>query len=117
MQLRNQSKGVGAEEKAYEISLVEKSQEAFDRAQLEKLELDSKYESKTVVSDDIKTLSGWKDTPEGYGGATPKEVKSYSDKIGHQPKKAGAMDKKNRGGFDGKYNSSHAEKKITNRKT
>ena len=89
---------------------MEKSQEAFDRAQLEKLELGSKYESKTVASDDIKTLSGWKDTPEGYGGATPKEVKSYSDKIGHQPKKAGAMDQKNRGGFDGKYNSSHAEK-------
>ena len=66
---------------------MEKSQEAFDRAQLEKLELGSKYESKTVASDDIKTLSGWKDTPEGYGGATPKEVKSYSDKIGHQPKR------------------------------
>ncbi len=68
--------------------------------------------SKTVASDDIKTLSGWKEKPEGFTDVTPEQVKSYSNEIGHNPKRAGAMDQINNGGFEGKYNSSHAEKQL-----
>ena len=67
---------------------------------------------KTVSSNGDKTVSGWSDRPRGYADVTPEEVAEYSKKIGHELKAAGAQDQVHRGGFPGKYFSSHAEKKM-----
>ncbi|WDF54386.1 hypothetical protein [Mucilaginibacter sp. KACC 22063] len=106
----------GEDGKAYEEGNLEgkisESQTARDRAIDEYNQLGKNFESKTVATDGIKAVSGWKESPGGYTDVPPKKVKSYSDEIGHSPKKAGAMDQIKQGGFDGKYNSSHAEKKV-----
>lgn len=119
---KNQGKGEadptgGGDPEAYEdnTSLEDKineSQDARDRAVNEHQDLGKKYESKTVATDGIKAVSGWKKVPSGFTNVSPEQVKSYSDQIGHEPKKSGAMDQNDNGGFDGKYNSSHAEKKV-----
>jgi hypothetical protein len=67
-------------------------------------------QDKAVAADGQPTVSGWSPPPEGFAKATPEEVLAHSKKIGHTPKPAGGLDQTNRGGFSGKYNSSHAEK-------
>jgi hypothetical protein len=111
----------GIKGKAYEkgMSLPEKitkAQEAQQRAQTEFDNLGKKYKSKTVAADDIKTLSGWSEKPSGFTDVDPSSVKQHSDVIGHVPRKAGALDQVKDGGFDGKYNSSHAEKQLLTEK-
>ncbi|MBO9593090.1 MAG: hypothetical protein J7599_09275 [Niabella sp.] len=97
-------------------SLVQKANEAYERAKAEYEALGQQYTKKTVASDDIKTLSGWGEKPEGYADISPESVKDQADAIGHEPRKAGAMDQKHNGGFDGKYNCSHSEKQIWTQK-
>ncbi|MDN5288347.1 MAG: hypothetical protein JWR38_4621 [Mucilaginibacter sp.] len=106
-----------AEEEAFQADKpldekITESQQARDKALSEYDQLGTKYESKTVATDGIKTVSGWKASPEGFTDVSPEQVKDYSDQIGHTPQKAGAMDQVKDGGFEGKYNSSHAEKKV-----
>jgi len=108
----------GKDGKAYENpqptveELVQKANEAYDRAKGLYDALGKKYTKKTVASDDIKAISGWGEKPEGYTNTSPENVKNQADAIGHEPAKAGAMDQKHTGGFDGKYNCSHSEKQI-----
>lgn len=68
-------------------------------------------DEKTSASNGDQTLSGWKQPrPEGYGSATPEDVRALADKIGH-PLDTHIRDQLNRpDGFPGKYNASHAEK-------
>ena len=92
---------------------VRKSQEAQERASEDETNLPKGYKDKTVSSDDKKTVSGWKEAPPGYDKASPQEVATHSDKIGHRLKSAGAndqIDSPKEPGFPGKYNASHAEK-------
>ena len=94
--------------------MINESKSAFRRALNEKAKLQppSKYKNKAIASDSIKSVSGWTDT-DGFSKIKPSEVKKYSDEIGHTPKNGGASDYAGKDtGFDGKYNSSHAEKKI-----
>ncbi len=95
---------------------IDEANEAQSKSQIEYDALGNKYKKKTVAHDEIKTLSGWSDKPEGYTDVSPDKVKQYSGEICHEPSKAGAMDQKHNGGFDGKYNSSHAEKQLLTEK-
>ena len=116
-QLKKAIKGVfgkGAKETKTLIQKIEEAIKAQERAQAE-YEALGKW-NKTVAHDDIKTISGWSETPSGYTEVFPEKVKSYSETIGHDIKNAGALDQKRYGGFDGKYNSSHAEKKLLTEK-
>ena len=92
--------------------LVQKANEAYERAKALHEALGEKYTKKTVASDHIKAISGWAEKPEGYTNTSPESVKTHADHIGHEPTRAGAMDQKHTGGFDGKYNCSHSEKQI-----
>mgnify|MGYP000093434683 FL=1 len=66
---------------------------------------------KTVASDSIQAISGWT-IVDGYTTISPEEVSEYCSSIGHIPTPTGAADQVHRGGFAGKYNCSHSEKKI-----
>lgn len=68
-------------------------------------------EKKTVASDSIQAISGWT-IVDGYTTISPEEVSEYCSSIGHIPISAGAADQVHRGGFSGKFNCSHSEKKI-----
>src|SRR6185295_1455569 len=57
-------------------------------------------------------LSGWKDRPDGYEFASPREVKEYSDTIGHPARPHHARDHVNTSGFEGAAYYSHAEKQM-----
>ena len=98
-------------------SLTQKIDEAIQAQK----RAESEYEvlrqgNKTIAHDDIKTISGWSEKPNGYSDISPETVKNYSKEINHEMKSAGGLDQKNRGGFDGKYNSSHAEKQLLTEK-
>ncbi len=112
--LKSQKKGNGAHENPQPTieELVQKANEAYDRAKALYEALGEKYTKKTVASDEIKAVSGWGEKPEGYTNTSPESVKTHADNIGHEPTRAGAMDQKHSGGFDGKYNCSHSEKQI-----
>ena len=89
--------------------------EIFDESHYSEFEykvVEKQYGSKTVASDSIKTISGWKYIPEGYTKTSPEVVNKYSASINHTPKAAGGADQIKNGGFKGKYNSSHAEKQL-----
>ncbi len=68
------------------------------------------FKKKTSASNGDPTLSGWaQPRPDGFGSATPEDVRKLADEIEH-PLKPHPHDQLDRGGFDGKYNASHAEK-------
>ncbi|MGH9280305.1 MAG: hypothetical protein ACRD12_19670 [Acidimicrobiales bacterium] len=66
---------------------------------------------KAAASDSERTLSGWKQPrPPGFVDASPEEVRDLSTEIGHRLAPAGGRDRISGGGFEGKYQASHAEK-------
>lgn len=67
--------------------------------------------NKTVASDSIQAISGWT-VVDGYTTISPEKVSEYCSDIGHVPLPAGAADQVYCGGFPGKFNCSHSEKKI-----
>lgn len=68
-----------------------------------------KLKDKTVATDGkTQTISGWKKPPEGYTDVKPEKVIDRSKEIGHELRSGGAYDH----GTSGKYNASHAEKKV-----
>jgi hypothetical protein len=75
-----------------------------------------KFESKAVGSGggDL-SVSGWKEHPDGFVKVPPERIRDLSDQIGHdlRPAKPSFLDgKRYPGGWDGKFNASHAEKQL-----
>jgi hypothetical protein len=68
-------------------------------------------QNKTFASDSIVAVSGWSNN-EGFTQVSPKDVFDYCVSIEYIPSASGAFDQISRGGFKGKFNCSHAEKKI-----
>jgi hypothetical protein len=60
-----------------------------------------------------KTVSGWENKPQGSAEASPEQVAGHSEQIGHQLTPSGGLDQKQRGGFSGKHQASHAEKQAS----
>jgi hypothetical protein len=77
----------------------------------------SKFGDKTVgaAGDDL-SVSGWaKPKPDGYVDVPPERIRDLSDQIDHklEPAKPSFLDgKRYPGGWDGKFNASHAEKQL-----
>lgn len=89
---------------------------AYERAQRARDGLPplKKFDGKASASNGEPTLSGWaQPRPNGYGSATPEDVRALADEIGHplDPDTRGFRDQTSRpDGFPGKFNASHAEK-------
>jgi hypothetical protein len=71
------------------------------------------HKDKTVATDGGQYVSGWKKPPKGYDKVSPETVASHCKEIGHDLKRSGANDQVENGGFEGKYNASHAEKQSS----
>lgn len=71
--------------------------------------------NKTVASDSIVAVSGWTDW-DNFTKISPKEVLNYCLSIGYIPFSSGGLDHIRNNGFSGKFNCSHAEKKILSQK-
>ena len=60
-----------------------------------------------------RTLSGWtQPRPAGFSGASPQEVRTLANEIGHELPPNGGLDQVRRGGFPGQYKASHTEKQL-----
>lgn len=68
-------------------------------------------QNKTFASDSIVAVSGWS-INERFTQVSPEDVFDYCVSIEYSPSASGALDQRCRGGFKGKFNCSHAEKKI-----
>jgi hypothetical protein len=66
--------------------------------------------NKAIAVGKARTISGWTAIPEGYIKATPEQVAEHAKGIGHQLPPVPGKDQLPRGGFEGKFFASHAEK-------
>lgn len=79
------------------------------------LPMTNKWINKTVASDSIVVVSGWTDRG-NFTKISPEKVFNYCSSIGAVPFSSGGLDHIRNNGFIGKFNCSHAEKKILSHK-
>lgn len=92
---------------------IEVAKNAYKRAIAiqKKQSADKSMKNKAFASDTIVAVSGWS-IKEGFTQVSPEDVYDYCVSIEYIPSASGALDQIYRGGFKGKFNCSHAEKKI-----
>ena len=96
--------------------MIRRSQESHQRAQNTQnriSEENQRYESKTVSSDHVQTLSGWggktTNRPSEFQKPNVDTVLAKQEEIGHPTKRAGFYDN----GVAGSFNASHAERQLS----